>query len=198
MVSASGNLGGPRHPFTFLPLWHIQPTTPLDQPQPNPSQELERKTLTHPRKTDTTVTALGRRTLLLDVKVTEMSAGGLDDADFVAAGVVPMGRRNARQYSVLPCRSPGFGVSRSGEVNLRIPPPLQSADGNSQQKHASNISHRWGEEEDSRRSICGKALGNTTVPGFTGGVGGVGDSVGVGRRKLSLGVVNIRECRFSR
>lgn len=114
-LGASDNLGEPRHPIhPQILLWHIQPTTHSTGRGQTPSQELEMGARTHPRKTDTTVTALGRRALLLDVKVTEMSAGGLDDADFVAAGVVPMGRRNARQYTVLPCRSPRFGVSRFG------------------------------------------------------------------------------------
>lgn len=51
--------------------------------------------------------------------------------------------------------------------------------------------HTGGGEEDSRRSICGKALGDTTVPGFTGVSGGLVIRWGVGRRKLSLG------CKYS-
>lgn len=44
---------------------------------------------THTRELDATVTALGSSALLLDVKVTELTAGGLDDADLVGPRVVP-------------------------------------------------------------------------------------------------------------
>jgi hypothetical protein len=50
---------------------------------------------THTRELDTAVTALGSGTLLLDVQVTEVTTGGLDDADTVGPRVVPMSQRNA-------------------------------------------------------------------------------------------------------
>jgi len=45
-------------------------------------------TSTYACKLDTTVTALGSGTLLLDVKVTELATGSLDDSDLVGLGVV--------------------------------------------------------------------------------------------------------------
>lgn len=45
---------------------------------------------THTRELDATVTTLGSGSLLLDVEVTELAAGGLDDADFVGPRVVPI------------------------------------------------------------------------------------------------------------
>ena len=45
-------------------------------------------TSTYAGKLDTTVTALGSGTLLLDVKVTELATGSLDDSDLVGLGVV--------------------------------------------------------------------------------------------------------------
>lgn len=78
---------------TQIPRTPVCPTSLIPPPwKPTPNHELERESLTHPRKADTAVAALGRRTLLLNVKVTEMSTRGLDDADLVAAGVVPVGR----------------------------------------------------------------------------------------------------------
>jgi hypothetical protein len=43
---------------------------------------------TYTGKLDTTVTTLGSGTLLLDVKVTELATGSLDDSDLVGLGVV--------------------------------------------------------------------------------------------------------------
>lgn len=48
---------------------------------------------THTRELDTAVTALGSGTLLLDVQVTEVTTGGLDDADTVGPRVVPIYHR---------------------------------------------------------------------------------------------------------
>lgn len=45
-------------------------------------------TSTYACKLDTTVTALGSGTLLLDVKVTELATGGLDNSDLVGTSVV--------------------------------------------------------------------------------------------------------------
>jgi hypothetical protein len=45
-------------------------------------------TSTYTCKLDTTVTTLGSSTLLLDVKVTELATGSLDDSDLVGLGVV--------------------------------------------------------------------------------------------------------------
>lgn len=50
---------------------------------------------THTRELDTTVTALGSGTLLLDVQVTEVTTGSLDDADTVGPRVVPISHRFA-------------------------------------------------------------------------------------------------------
>ena len=47
---------------------------------------------THTRELDTAVTALGSGTLLLQVKVTELTTGGLDDANLVGPRVVPVER----------------------------------------------------------------------------------------------------------
>lgn len=44
---------------------------------------------THAWEFDTTVTALWRSTLLLDVQVSEATTGSLDNADLVRPGVVP-------------------------------------------------------------------------------------------------------------
>lgn len=43
---------------------------------------------THTGELDAAVTAFWRSTLLLDVQVSEVTAGGLDDADLVGPGVV--------------------------------------------------------------------------------------------------------------
>lgn len=53
---------------------------------------------THARELDAAVTALHRGALLLDVKVPELAAGSLDDADLVALGVVPVGRDIRSEY----------------------------------------------------------------------------------------------------
>ena len=45
---------------------------------------------THTRELDATVTALGGGSLLLDMEVPELTAGGLDDADLVGPRVVPV------------------------------------------------------------------------------------------------------------
>lgn len=50
---------------------------------------------THTRELDTAVTALGSGTLLLDVQVTEVTTGGLDDTDTVGPRVVPISHRYA-------------------------------------------------------------------------------------------------------
>lgn len=50
---------------------------------------------THTRELDTAVSALGSGTLLLDVQVTEVTTGGLDDADTVGPRVVPISQENA-------------------------------------------------------------------------------------------------------
>lgn len=50
---------------------------------------------THTRQLDTAVTALGSSALLLQVEITELAAGGLDDTDLVGPRVVPVG---IRQY----------------------------------------------------------------------------------------------------
>jgi len=55
-----------------------------------PSKVILRRT--HPWQFDPTVTALWCSTLLLDVQVPELSAGGLHNADLVASGVVPICR----------------------------------------------------------------------------------------------------------
>ena len=45
---------------------------------------------THTGELDAAVSALDGSSALLDVKVTELSTGGLDDADLVGTGVVPV------------------------------------------------------------------------------------------------------------
>lgn len=45
---------------------------------------------THTRELDATVTTLGSGSLLLDVEVPELAAGGLDDTDLVGPRVVPI------------------------------------------------------------------------------------------------------------
>ena len=45
---------------------------------------------THTGELDATVTALGSGTLLLEVLVSQLAAGGLDDADAVGPCVVPV------------------------------------------------------------------------------------------------------------
>lgn len=52
-----------------------------------------RRGITHTGELDATVTALGSSTLLLQVKVTELTAGGLDDANLVGPRVVPIERK---------------------------------------------------------------------------------------------------------
>lgn len=47
--------------------------------------------MTYTRELDLAVTALGSRASLLDVQVSGVAAGGLDDADLVGLGVVPVG-----------------------------------------------------------------------------------------------------------
>ena len=48
--------------------------------------------VTYTWELDATVTALWCSALLLEVKVTELSTWGLDDADLVGGGVIPEGR----------------------------------------------------------------------------------------------------------
>lgn len=45
---------------------------------------------THAWQLDAAVTALGSSALLLEVEITELAAGGLDDADLVGPRVVPV------------------------------------------------------------------------------------------------------------
>lgn len=52
---------------------------------------------THTGELDATVTALGSSALLLQVKVTELTAGGLDDANLVGPRVVPVESKKVRQ-----------------------------------------------------------------------------------------------------
>lgn len=51
--------------------------------------------VTHTGELDATVTALGSSTLLLQVKVTELTTGGLDDANLVGPRVVPIGANSS-------------------------------------------------------------------------------------------------------
>lgn len=56
---------------------------------------------THTGELDAAVTALGSSALLLQVKVTELTTRGLDDANLVGPRVVPVeGKKNNRQYIV--------------------------------------------------------------------------------------------------
>lgn len=67
-----------------------------------PQLPLEQESLgiTHTRELDATVTALGSGTLLLDVKVTELTARGLDDPNLVGPRVVPVDEeKKIHQYS---------------------------------------------------------------------------------------------------
>lgn len=50
---------------------------------------------THTRELDATVTALGSSALLLQVKVSELTTGGLDDANLVGPRVVPVGENSS-------------------------------------------------------------------------------------------------------
>lgn len=56
-----------------------------------------RRGSTHTGELDAAVTALGSSTLLLQVKVTELTAGGLDDANLVGPRVVPIESKKVRQ-----------------------------------------------------------------------------------------------------
>ena len=60
-----------------------------------PAKNYQRST--HTRELDATVTALGSGTLLLQVKVTELTTRGLDDANLVGPRVVPVERKKNRQ-----------------------------------------------------------------------------------------------------
>ena len=53
----------------------------------------DRWTSTYACKLDTTVTALGSGTLLLDMQVSKISTRGLDDADTVGPRVVPISHK---------------------------------------------------------------------------------------------------------
>ena len=86
------------------------------------SQLIAKLGSTHTRELDTAVTALGSSTLLLQVKVTELAAGSLDNADLVGPRVVPVAKfhqymstervihRNHRELSR------GTGIKRTGSV----------------------------------------------------------------------------------
>ena len=56
--------------------------------------------MTYTWELDATVTALWCSALLLEVKVTELSTWGLDDADLVGGGVIPEGRILASWFGV--------------------------------------------------------------------------------------------------
>jgi hypothetical protein len=56
-----------------------------------------RRGTTHTGELDAAVTALGSSSLLLQVKVTELTAGGLDDANLVGPRVVPIESKKIRQ-----------------------------------------------------------------------------------------------------
>lgn len=65
----------------------------LQQKRPETRSLLDlTKGRTHTRELDATVTALRGSTLLLDVKVSQLAAGSLDDADLVGPRVVPIRR----------------------------------------------------------------------------------------------------------
>ena len=92
---------------------------------------------THTRELDATVTALGSGTLLLQVKVTELTTRGLDDANLVGPRVVPIQKN--RQYVVrifitlvssdrIQCRIKRRGGIVGGKgifFNVRVPAALQ-------------------------------------------------------------------------
>ena len=71
---------------------------------------------THTGELDAAVTALGSSTLLLQVKVTELTAGGLDDANLVGPRVVPIERKE----------KPSMNRSRSGKNPIITAIPMPS------------------------------------------------------------------------
>lgn len=79
--------------------------------------------LTYTRELDAAVTALGRGTPLLDVKVPVLATGGPDNADLVGDRVVPEHAYVSLQFPVFPAfRGPGnsmfecaFATSVSGK-----------------------------------------------------------------------------------
>lgn len=68
----------------------IFPPVHLPLPIPSATGKCGCSSVTHTRELDAAVTALRRSTLLLDMKVPQFAARGLDHADPVGLGVVPI------------------------------------------------------------------------------------------------------------
>lgn len=64
-----------------------------------PSAKNKLSRITHTRELDATVTTLGSGTLLLQVKVSQLTTGGLDDANLVGPRVVAIGRKPSINHS---------------------------------------------------------------------------------------------------
>lgn len=69
------------------------------------------------------VTALGRSTLLLGVEVSQLAAGGLNDADFVGLGVVSVKKPIASAYC--PFSSISYPYPSPPPPTLDPPPSFQ-------------------------------------------------------------------------
>lgn len=149
-------------------------SVPLRSPSThNPTQnhthddKKNRSGSTHTGELDATVTALGSGTLLLQVKVPELTTRSLDDANLVGPRVVPRKRGNpsicrSKNHLVMqlvdPDRSEYRFKRRGGIVrekgiflsNVRVPAALQ--DGNHSQYFRSSSFHR--RRGNSRIAVC--------------------------------------------
>lgn len=112
-----------------------------------------------------------------------MSTRGLDDADLVAAGVVPVGRNKRPSILHVVARAVRCVAFRVGELTGSSASAIrqQQRSAKAREQHFTSL-----EREVSRRSIYGKPLGDTTVPRFTR-VSGLVIRWGVGRRKVVAG-----------